>query len=117
MRRIRRAVVLILRQNSGDYSGAGQNTAELSEIAEVFCFRIVGLSARFRTGRTVRVRYSVQIRTNSKSPLLCTNKDGNSETFLTRNSEHTVSSSLANHFIEYRYHTCKYKFTRDIKYK
>ena len=63
MRRTRSAVGLILRQNSGDYSGAGQNTAALSEIAEVFFFRIVGLSARIR-------------RTNGQSPLFCTNKDG-----------------------------------------
>ena len=36
MRHTCSAVGLILRQNSGDYSGAGQNTAALSEIAEVF---------------------------------------------------------------------------------
>ena len=41
MRRTRSAVGLILRPNSGDYSGAGQNTAALSEIAEV-CFSHCG---------------------------------------------------------------------------
>ena len=38
MRRTRSAVGLILHQNSGDYSGAGQNTATLSEIAELFLY-------------------------------------------------------------------------------
>ena len=71
MRRTRSDVGLILRQNSGDYSCAGQNTATLIEIAEVcFFFFITGLSARIR-------------RTNSKSSLFCTNKEGNSETILT----------------------------------
>ena len=69
MRRTRSDVGLVLRQNSGDYSCAGQNTATLIEIAEV-CFFFTGLSARIR-------------RTNSKSSLFCTNKEGNSETILT----------------------------------
>ena len=56
MRRTRSAVCLILRQNSGFYSGAGQNTAALSEIAE-----LRGFQQGF-AGRTVKVRYSVQIK-------------------------------------------------------
>ena len=60
--RTRSAVGLILRQNSGDYSGAGQNTVALSEIAEVFfCFALRGFQQGF-AGQTVKVRYSVQIR-------------------------------------------------------
>ena len=34
------------------------------------------------------------MRTNNKSPLFCTDKEGNSETILTWNSENTVSSSI-----------------------
>ena len=70
-----------------DYSGV-QNTTALSEIAEVFLFFsssffcIAALSARIRR-QTAKVRYSVQIRIDSKSLLLCTNKEGNSETIST----------------------------------
>ena len=61
MCRTRSAVGLILRQNSGDYSGAGQHTATLIEMEEVCFFILRGFQQGF-AGRTVKVRCSVQIR-------------------------------------------------------
>ena len=58
MRRIRSAVGLILRQNSRDYSGAEQR---LMKWQKYVFFELRGFQQGF-AGRTVKVRYSVQIR-------------------------------------------------------
>ena len=71
MLRTRSAVGLILRQNSGDYRGAGQR---LVKLPKYFFFALRGFQQGF-AGQTVKVCYSVQIRTNSKSWLFHTNKD------------------------------------------
>ena len=47
MCRTRSALGLFLRQNSGDYSGAGQNTATLIEMEEVCFFILRGFQQGF----------------------------------------------------------------------